>query len=57
MRCAVCQDKTERLFIDGSPICDDCAKKKGYELCTETGAYINFLCSHVCSDCDFKEKD
>lgn len=57
MKCSICDRKTDRLFMDGTSICADCAKDKGYDVCTETGTYINFLCSHVCGDCEYKESN
>ena len=57
MRCKICSKKTDFLFSDNSPICESCAKERGYTVCTETGTYKDFECSYVCNDCEFKNEN
>ena len=56
MKCTICGAETDLMTENGSPICNYCAKERGFDICTETGKYKDFVCSNICGDCERKKQ-
>ena len=54
MKCIYCGKAADCFTSMDNPICSDCAKEKGFQLCTKLGKHIedkDFYCDNNCNDC------
>ena len=59
MECNYCEKITDCLTNQDTPICRQCADKKGFPLCTKLGKYIEdntFICNQICNGCIYEEE-